>query len=380
MRDDRIHDAGRLMDAFAVRTGIGSAGDPARRYLWTDAYAVMAWLGLWRATGDELHLDRALRTVDLVHHHLGRHRPDDARDGWISGLGESAGRARPTAGGLRIGKMLPERAAGQPLEEHLEWRRDGQYFHYLTRWMHALHRLTVFTGDARWIRMAVALGCAAHAGFVHEHGPRGSKRIHWKMSIDLSRPLVDSMGHLDPLDGLVAFGAVRALDRHGASTLDGLDVAVADMQRICMEIPDWATADPLGLGGLLMETAQLGELSVAGEVSTDGLLPRLHRDALRGLAAFASSRRLFEPLEDRLAFRELGLALGLRALGDAPAVERYMPVVERIEETWRDPPAQALTGWGSHLDINAVMLACALVPDAVLTPVAAVANSRPGGA
>jgi hypothetical protein len=75
MRDDRIHDAGRLMDAFAVRTWIGSAGDPARRYLWTDAYAVMAWLGLWRATGDELHRDRALRTVDLVHHHLGRHRP-----------------------------------------------------------------------------------------------------------------------------------------------------------------------------------------------------------------------------------------------------------------------------------------------------------------
>jgi hypothetical protein len=56
-----------------------------------------------------------------------------------------------------------------------------------------------------------------------------------------------------------------------------------------------------------------------------------------------------------------------------------MPVVERIEETWRYPAAQALTGWGSHLDINAVMLACALVPDAVLTPVADAAHSRLGG-
>jgi hypothetical protein len=44
-----------------------------------------------------------------------------------------------------------------------------------------------------------------------------------------------------------------------------------------------------------------------------------------------------------------------------------------------DPAAQALTGWGSHLDINAVMLACALVPDAVLTPVADAAHSRLGG-
>ena len=56
----------------------------------------------------------------------------------MSGL-ERARRPRRThLGGLRIGKPLPERRADEPLDERLEWDRDGQYFHYLTQWMHAL--------------------------------------------------------------------------------------------------------------------------------------------------------------------------------------------------------------------------------------------------
>jgi hypothetical protein len=43
-------------------------------------------------------------------------------------------------GGLRIGKPLKERGANEPIDESLEWDRDGQYFHYLTKWMHALCR------------------------------------------------------------------------------------------------------------------------------------------------------------------------------------------------------------------------------------------------
>jgi hypothetical protein len=44
----------------------------------------------------------------------------------------------PTRGGLRIGKQLPERRPGEPYDPQVEWDRDGQYFHYLTKWMHAL--------------------------------------------------------------------------------------------------------------------------------------------------------------------------------------------------------------------------------------------------
>src|SRR5438132_1416877 len=129
------HDeAARLMAAFAERTGVGSAR-PQQRYLWTDAFAVCNFLGLGRP-------DLALSLVDGVHHTLGRHRPDDARRGWLSGLPEPEGEAHPTKGGLRIGKKLPERTASERYDDALEWDRDGQYFHYLTQWMHALDQVS----------------------------------------------------------------------------------------------------------------------------------------------------------------------------------------------------------------------------------------------
>jgi len=71
---------------------------------------------------------------------LGRFRRDEDRRGWISGLDEEARRRHPTLGGLRIGKPLRDRGADEIIDERLEWDRDGQYFHYLTKWVHALCR------------------------------------------------------------------------------------------------------------------------------------------------------------------------------------------------------------------------------------------------
>lgn len=45
---------------------------------------------------------------------------------------------RPLLGGLRIGK---------PLEDGAGWDNDGQYLHYLTKWMFALNRLSVVSGE-----------------------------------------------------------------------------------------------------------------------------------------------------------------------------------------------------------------------------------------
>ena len=89
-------------------------------------------------TGEQKYRDYAIRLIDQVHRVLGRYREDDARSGWISGLDEEKGHLHPTAGGLRIGKPLKERGEAEPFDERLEWDRDGQYFHYLTKWMHAL--------------------------------------------------------------------------------------------------------------------------------------------------------------------------------------------------------------------------------------------------
>ena len=115
------------MTRFARRTH-------STRYLWTDAFAVCNYLALGE-------IEQAVSLVHEVHHTLGRHRLDDSRSGWLSGLADGFGDSRPTAGGLRIGKELPERPAGVPIDDQLEWERDGQYFHYLTKWMHALDRV-----------------------------------------------------------------------------------------------------------------------------------------------------------------------------------------------------------------------------------------------
>ena len=92
MRSNReaIEIAASLMLGFAERTGLGSSR-PALRYLWTDAFAVCNFLQLARVTGEKRYTELALALVDQVHRVLGRHRPDAARSGWISGLGESEG-------------------------------------------------------------------------------------------------------------------------------------------------------------------------------------------------------------------------------------------------------------------------------------------------
>src|SRR5438105_10487508 len=105
---ERQHIAAELMLRFAERTGLIGDG-PSRRYLWTDAFAVCNFLGLSRATGERRYEELAVTLIDRVHHVLGRHRPDDRRRGWISGLDEREGERHPTRGGLRIGKPLAER-------------------------------------------------------------------------------------------------------------------------------------------------------------------------------------------------------------------------------------------------------------------------------
>ncbi|HUT40611.1 MAG TPA: hypothetical protein VM011_04645, partial [Gammaproteobacteria bacterium] len=73
MPESRIEEASALMNAFAARTGLTST-QPARRYLWTDAFAVCNFLGLARVTGVPDYTQHALALIGQVHHTLGRHR------------------------------------------------------------------------------------------------------------------------------------------------------------------------------------------------------------------------------------------------------------------------------------------------------------------
>jgi len=399
MKETAIQAARGIMREFSRLTGLDPAGPPPRRYLWTDAFAVCNHLGLFRQTKDEAFRDLAMNLVGQVHHTLGRHRDDDRRTGWISGLDELEGECHPTAGGLRIGKRLPERRRGEPASERLEWDQDGQYFHYLTKWMHALNRASRETGDARYNGWAIELAKTAHAKFTYDSPRGGGKRMYWKMSIDLSYPLVASMGQHDPLDGLVTYCELQlAAKALGQSSQPGLAVEIADMSGICRGM-SLATDDPLGTGGLLFDASRIAQIMVrggAGFLADLGLddrsgLPNLLGDvvdaALLGLEAFADSVPLRLPADYRLAFRELGLSIGLSGVGgllhlihenpalfgedsslqvQVEALQSYLPLGEAIERFWLDSGNQSAGSWTEHREINMVMLATSLAPEGFL--------------
>jgi len=388
LTDMRTQQAITLMHSYAQRSGLTS-DQPRKRYLWTDAFAVCNYLGLAHATGEPAYTELALKLVDQVHHTLGRYRQDDPRMGWISGLNEDEGELHPTRGGLRIGKTLPERGPHEEFDERLEWDRDGQYFHYLTKWMHALDQVTRDTGRDRFNIWARELAVSAFDAFsyppVSGHEPR---RMVWKKSIDLTRALVPSMGKHDPLDGYITslqLGATAAALPQ-PDTSPKLEHETAGFAHMVRD-GEWTTDDPLGLGGLLVDAYRVQQLLQQGAQPQPQLLDELLDAAITGLRYYARSGELQQPPQYRLAFRELGLAIGLHAVermqwsldsvaqhdasssrlqAQLSALMQYADLREYIENFWRDPAHQHTDSWTEHRDINEVMLATSLASDGLL--------------
>jgi hypothetical protein len=378
-----------IMLEFADLTGLSSTGKTPRRYLWTDAFAVCNFLELYRQTEGEKYKNLALRLVNQVHNLLGRHREDDPRTGWISALDEEEGKRHPTMGGLRIGKGLNERKPAEFFDERLEWDRDGQYYHYLTKWMHALNRVSRVTGDLTYNTWAMELAKTVHARFTYVPRSGSEKRMYWKMSIDLSYPLVPSMGHHDPLDGLITYNQLQASaakDSQKSTRLD-LRVEITDLAKIC-EGKSWVTDDPLGIGGLLGDAWKVAQLMINGYFDKIDLLEILLDSSLPGLESYVRKNPSRLPADYRLAFRELGLSVGLRAVEKLrrfieekpgffnrklplhPRIEKlmqYKPFSEKIEMFWLEEANQEAASWTVHRDINMVMLATSLAPDGYLT-------------
>lgn len=374
------------MNEFAGTTGLSNGKESPRRYLWTDAFAVCNYLTLYRRSGDERYLRLALDLIDQAHAVLGRHREDDPRRGWISGFDDATGGRHPTAGGLRIGKALNERKADDDYDDRSEWDRDGQYFHYLTKWMHALARAGTATAEPRYIRWALELAIAAHAAFAYAPAKGDAKRMYWKMSIDLSRPLVPSMGLHDPLDAFVTYSELRHCGRKLAhdAALPDMHEQIAEAAAMCEGV-DFATDDPLGIGGLLFDACRLTQMIVADGPNSLVLLEALLRSSQHSLDAFLRRDTLHDPLRYRLAFRELGLSIGLRAVEriqdltqnnrglfndnlfrQIESLKTYEALIEPIERFWCDAAHQRSRSWQAHNDINMVMLATSLDPEEFL--------------
>ena len=115
---------------------------------------------------------------------------------------------------------------------------------------------------------------------------------------------------------------------------------------------------------------------------------RLLEAALGGLASFARETPFNHPADLRLAFRELGLSIGFRAVeklneliknhpepgATGPSLRTriehlspYDSFREQIESFWLDRRNRAAQSWTDHREINLVMLATSLAPDGYFT-------------
>jgi len=297
--------------------------DNKSRYLWTDAFGVCNFISLARETGRAHYLDQADALIRDVHETLGRDRQGRRLP--------NASDQEPLMGGLRIGKVHDE--------SHPDG--DGQYFHYLTKWAFALNCMSVARNEKRYNHLAVQLIKAIHPRFLFTMNAM-RPRLSWKMSVDLSRPLVPSEGNLDPYDGYVTYRLVQ--QTHGDD--EALKSEIEDMR--CLVAAKWeryTSSDPLDLGEALW---------LAHWYPNEEWAAHIARRSLHSLASLFELNLLL-PRSHRLAFREFGTALGLRVHPMAQTSE-WQHRVDKLLSDWADEV------WTFDADITPVMYCAALLP------------------
>ena len=196
------------------------------------------------------------------------------------------------------------------------------------------------------------------------------------------------MGLHDLLDGLLTFRETEhAIAKMPANPgVTDLSAAIDLLSTLCQQ-RDWTTADPLGLGGLLFDACRLCGL-IGDQRDYVRLLEEVIQACHDGLVALLASPFLNRPASHRLAFRELGLAIGLRAspiIADAIAKERntfvsrpalrrsvdlllpYQSLSQAISSAsgCRTPSIRMRVGKTTKISDD-VMLATALIPDMFL--------------
>ncbi|OBT66951.1 hypothetical protein VE03_04139 [Pseudogymnoascus sp. 23342-1-I1] len=297
------------------------SGGHRGRYLWTDAFGVVNFLTLHKELQDERYLTFAKRLAVRVHTVLG-----STRDGQSRLPGATA--ENPLGGGLRIGK-----------EEEGGLDGDGQYHHYLTLWMFALNRLSIASSMPIYNDQAIALARAIHPKFFIDR-ESASPRMVWKVSMDMSRPLVSSQGRLDATTGYVVYRLLQA----AAEDPRALETEIADYQK-SMRLRDSvdATHDTLDLGMALWIAHWY-----AGKDEWAQQLEEI----------FGDEKYKTRAVPHRLAFREFGALMG------AKCYTHDVDVVALVDSV--------IEVWGNFIDttvedlkpITMVMYAAAMIPTA----------------
>ncbi|KAL5350689.1 hypothetical protein ACLOAV_004258 [Pseudogymnoascus australis] len=322
------------------------SGGHRGRYLWTDAFGVVNFLTLYKELNDERYLMLAKRLVQRVHDVLGSTR--DAKSRLPGATDEN-----PVGGGLRIGK-----------EEEGGPDGDGQYHHYLTIWMFALNRLSIASGMEKYNDHAIALARAIHPRFFIDR-TSASPRMVWKISMDMSRPLVLSQGRLDATTGFVVYRLLQA----AAKDPRALEAEIADYEK-SMRLRDSvdATHDTLDLGMALwiahwyaedQWAEQLGENCLEA-ISTIYLHPfdSTNHNMLEEI--FGDEKYKTRAVPHRLAFREFGALMGAKCYTDDANV---VALVDSVIEVWGD----FIDSTAEELKpITMVMYGAALIPTGMI--------------
>lgn len=303
------------------------------RYLWTDAFGVIDFLTLYGLTAQPHFLTFAHRLIETVHDVLGKIRDGSRR---LPGATDD----NPLGGGLRIGKL-----------EEFGPDGDGQYHHYLTIWMFALNRYSVAAADSRYNSLAIKCAKAIHPKFVA--GPR----IYWKMAMDLSRPLVNSQGNLDPFDGYVVFDL---LTQHKMAGEEGLESEIQNYKTFVDFL--WSayhSNDPLDLGMTLWTVHWKLEEEWASYMKGRAT------EALKQLELHGE---FDNAIGYRLAFREFGTVMGVKCHDEFASQQYWRPRwINKVLFAWKavgvvpTPKPRLKT---TLIPITEVMYCAALVPGA----------------
>jgi hypothetical protein len=231
------------------------------RYLWTDAFGLVLYLSLFRATRDASYLDKAYTLVREVDRVLGRPR------------------------GYRIGE---------------EPDRDGQYFHYLAMWIYALGRFGRMVPEYR--TRAIDVVRAVHPRFVIP-----GTGVVWKMAEDLSAPYPGyGLGALDAFHGYVVYTQL-APQELGAEIAQMRDLIERSYRSLRVD-------QDLGLGMMLWMN------HFAPSEPWAVLHRRRSLETLASMWIDPPGYYCRHPGEERVrfAFTNYGVSLGLQAVGALP--------------------------------------------------------------
>ena len=306
----------------AGEAGLCADGGHQRRYLWTDAFGVLAYTSMAQAYSQpptnnpqqaQRYQDAADRLIQVVHQCLGT--PRSQQDHMQVDPNSPTGFV-----GLRIGKVETRKVTDYGMQ------LDGQYWHYIDKWLLALER----AGHAdEAIRIAKSV-----FPYFMDAGPQGTGvggGIRWKLSVDATPPPAWQRAHAsdDTLVALIVFSILQ--QQHGSSAGVSLEQEIQMLRNSLQGYRLRVTDDPLGWG-------------------LEAIFDQYLQNQPRQAALASLQARAVHPSHLSLPFRLYGALMGAKIAGAAVASPQR--VDELIIKSLKHEKEAMERGYEEHSSIN----------------------------